>query len=516
MKVWNLLFLFSILSLSLATTLNVTELTDGNFTEFVKSHENTFVYFYANICEHCMQYLPVFDKLAAHSKENEIPFTFARIDANINYNTREKYGVTYYPTMMAFIKGEPVLFRGDQESPKEILEFLLFKAEVVVKVLKTKNDLLEVIGSRGYRTILIADDKDTIAEYEKSALLSSTKAKFFRTSQALGKTVIPDAAPFPSVVLYKDYDERKVIYRPNLGRKTLKSVLKREMYPTLTNLSLPLVDAMLGSDAVKKGVVLFTKRGDNQTEAVFKTLREAIHKRDLMFLVSHYDELDNATFKEQFNLVPEDMPALVIIYREEGSVKRFLYKGKMDLTSLLTFFKQWEAGTVPRSYKSEAAPLKTEGPVYRMVGVTFQKEVLEEPKDVMVKFYAPWCPHCQDLAPIYIEVAKMFPKVKFVEIDSTKNEVEGHDMNGFPTVKFFPATDKANPIVVHSWKKDDLIKFMKEKLGLDPVPIPVEAPKNATAPATGTTKTEGEKKPQVEPRVLSDSAAAGAPKKADL
>ncbi|MCP3683414.1 MAG: hypothetical protein GY861_12060 [bacterium] len=85
-----------------------------------------------------------------------------------------------------------------------------------------------------------------------------------------------------------------------------------------------------------------------------------------------------------------------------------------------------------------------------MVGKNFKDIVLDDTKDVLVEFYAPWCGHCKKLEPIYNEVAeklqKSNPNIVLAKMDATANEVEEVSIQGFPTIKFWPRGNKSSPM----------------------------------------------------------------------
>lgn len=68
-------------------------------------------------------------------------------------------------------------------------------------------------------------------------------------------------------------------------------------------------------------------------------------------------------------------------------------------------------------------------------------DVVENNRFVMVEFYAPWCGHCQALAPEYGAAATELKSenVVLAKVDATvENELaHEYDVQGFPTVYFF-------------------------------------------------------------------------------
>ncbi|XP_024027500.1 LOW QUALITY PROTEIN: probable protein disulfide-isomerase A6 [Morus notabilis] len=99
----------------------------------------------------------------------------------------------------------------------------------------------------------------------------------------------------------------------------------------------------------------------------------------------------------------------------------------------------------------------------------FDEIVLNNEKDVLVEFYAPWCSHCKSLAPIYEKVASAFKLedvvIANVDADKHRDLAEKYGVSGYPTLKFFPKSNKAREDYDGGRDLDDFVTFINEKCG---------------------------------------------------
>ncbi|XP_022671125.1 thioredoxin domain-containing protein 5-like isoform X2 [Varroa destructor] len=92
-------------------------------------------------------------------------------------------------------------------------------------------------------------------------------------------------------------------------------------------------------------------------------------------------------------------------------------------------------------------------------------------KPYFVKFYAPWCGHCQRLAPTWEQLADKFvdkDKVIIAKVDCTEEPeiCTDHEIQGYPTLKFFKAGQKKNGEKYRGSRElEALSSWVLEKIG---------------------------------------------------
>jgi protein disulfide isomerase len=155
-----------------------------------------------------------------------------------------------------------------------------------------------------------------------------------------------------------------------------------------------------------------------------------------------------------------------VLYLSSAQEKYRFDAAEITAETLAAFAAKIKSGEIEPFLKSAPVPEPNDEPVKVVVGSTFKDLVLGHEKEVLVKFYAPWCGHCKTLAPHYDETAKLIaanPNIVLVKIDSTENEVAGVSVEGFPTLKFW-GKDKSLPPVDYDGGRDTegLLAWLKE------------------------------------------------------
>lgn len=178
---------------------------------------------------------------------------------------------------------------------------------------------------------------------------------------------------------------------------------------------------------------------------VFKDAAKA-HKGKMLFSYSGITDGIQERLAEFMGVTAADLPVLRAIL--PADMKKFESPTKvteLTIDNIGTFVQDVLDGKIKQHLKSEAPVDNTGKDVHVVVGENFNEIVKDPTKDVLVKFYAPWCGHCKKLAPIWDELGAHYKDQKdllIAKFDATANEAEGVEIRGYPTLMFYPKDNK--------------------------------------------------------------------------
>ncbi|CBK21329.2 uncharacterized protein [Blastocystis hominis] len=76
-----------------------------------------------------------------------------------------------------------------------------------------------------------------------------------------------------------------------------------------------------------------------------------------------------------------------------------------------------------------------------LTSANFDEKVLQSSSGKwFVKFYAPWCPHCMELSPVWNQLAEIVPdSIHIAEIDGSQNQdvFSRYNLHSIPTLLLF-------------------------------------------------------------------------------
>ncbi|OWZ14598.1 Protein disulfide-isomerase domain [Phytophthora megakarya] len=461
---------------------DVLVLTEDNFAEAVSGHDTLLVEFYAPWCGHCKKLAPEYSVAAKNLKELDPPIRLAKVDATAEAKLAEQFAIRGFPTLK-FFKGDVEAVKdydGGRTAP-EIEKWVVKKSGPAVKIIETAEELEEIKEANDVVvfTVVDAEEGETRSLLEKLADADDLAVYVASTNTDVTK----DAAAVNKVVLYKKFDEGKVVYDGEFEKEALGEFVKGNSLPLVITFEQDKAPMIFGGDMTEHVLAFVdtTKDYVADIEAALKVPAKA-NKGKLLHVIMPNTE---KRIVDYFGLKDEEMPAILIV-NMGGSMKKYGYDHKADdfvakiqdglAEDLVAFEKNYFEGKLTPLLKSADPEDDSDEAVKVIVGTEFQKRVIDNEKDVLLEFYAPWCGHCKALAPKYEELAETFADVDSIMIgkmDATANEIDhpGVDVRGFPTIIFFPGKDKQNPIVYEGSRDvEGFTEFLKtnaQKFELD-------------------------------------------------
>jgi len=457
----------------------VTVLTAKNFDEVINANTHVLVEFYAPWCGHCKKLAPEYAAAAAELKASGNKAVLAKLDADSEKELGKKFEVEGFPTLKWFVNGKPQEYNGGRVT-KEIVSWVEKHTGPAYKSINSNQELaaeIEAAKDKPVVVAVLADQSGAVAqEFFTAAQDDASGAVFLIASPGS----VTDGLPSTDSIVMKisGRSDETLPVEPAPQAKAINDWIAVYSLPLVVPFSQDTQSAIFGSP-VKSQLLAFVE--PEKHAAILSRLEAAagVRRGKITFVSMDVTKDDNKGVLDYFGVTAEEAPTIYLVVLKDQMLKYQYTGAKGDITTsdLESFLEQYEAGSLKVHIKSEPdSPEHLAEAVKVVTGNSFQSLVIDNTKDVLVEFYAPWCGHCKKLEPVYLKMAQELEAdgaadLVIAKMDATLNDPpENINVRGYPTLYLFPGNNKQTPILYEGDRTGKAIKKFLRKNAHNTIP----------------------------------------------
>ncbi|XP_058792794.1 protein disulfide-isomerase [Phymastichus coffea] len=450
-------------SAEIKTEEDVLVITKDNFEEALKQHDYLLLEFYAPWCGHCKALAPEYAKAAGELLSQGSDIKLGKVDATIESDLAEKHQVKGYPTLKFYRKGVAIDYGGGRKSD-EIINWLLKKTGPPAKDLTSIDETKTFIDA--HNVVIVGFFKDQESENAKvfKEVANAVDDQVFGISssdEVFSEYGVEDG----KVVLFKKFDDNKAVFTDEFNIDNLKNFVAVESLPLIVEFNQETARTIFGG-AIKGHLLVFLSKEAGHFEKYVEELKKPAKefRGKVLFVTIDADENDHDRILEFFGMKKEHVPGMRIIKLEEDMSKYKPEKDEISAENVYDFVSKYTEGKLKKHLLTQDLPEDWDkNPVKVLTGTNFADVAYDKTKHVLVEFYAPWCGHCKQLAPIYDSLGEKYQdsdKVVIAKMDATANELEDVKIMSFPTITLYKA--ETNEAIQYNGERtlEDLAKFV--------------------------------------------------------
>merc|ERR1712066_556197 len=436
-----------------------------NFAGAIEENEFILVEFYAPWCGHCKALAPEYAKAATQLAEKDSAVKLAKVDATEESALGEKYEVRGYPTLKFFRNGKPMEYGGGRTADT-IVSWVEKKTGPPALTLGDVDSAKKFAEDNNVAVIGFFKDQETEAAknfLEAAANMDDFKFGITSDDGVFGEYAVSGEA----VVLLKNFDDKRADMTEDLGdNEKLVKFIASNALPLLVDFNHETAQKIFSGE-MKNHILFFLSYKADEYKAQSDLARDIAKdfKGQVLFVSIDTDEEGHKRILEFFGMKEDEIPGMRLIKLAEDMAKYKPETAGLDEANIRAFVTAFLEGKLKQHLLSEEIPEDWDAkPVKVLVGKNFEQVALDAEKNVLVEFYAPWCGHCKQLAPIWDKLGEKFADsadIVIAKMDSTGNELEDIKIQGFPTIKLFKKGD--NKVVDYNGERtlEGFAKFLE-------------------------------------------------------
>ncbi|XP_030491789.2 protein disulfide isomerase-like 1-6 [Cannabis sativa] len=427
----------------------VLELNGDNTKRVIDKNEFVMVLGYAPWCPRSAELMPQFAEAANLLKELESPLLMTKLDADRYPKAASLLEIKGFPTLLLFINGTSQSYTGGF-SAEDIVIWTKKKIGVPVIRINSVTEAEEVV--KKYHTFVIGFfEKFEGHDYEEflKAAAADNELQFFEVSNIeVANVLFPQIkATNKFVGIVKSEPERYTAYEETtFEAEKLLQFLSYNKFPLVTKLT-EINSASVYSSPIKLQVIAFAE--DDEFDKIRQPLQDVARKFKSKILFIYIDITDENLAKPFLTMYGlEESKNTILIAFDSTFSSKFLLDSDLSPSNIEDFCSGLLHGTLAPYFKSQPIPDNENATILSVVGKTFDDLVLNGPKNVLLEVFTPWCSNCETTTKQVEKLAKHFKgsDLIFARFDASANEHPKLQVDDYPTLLFYRAGDKSNPI----------------------------------------------------------------------
>jgi len=399
--------------------LPVINITEANYTEIVAKNELLFVMFYAPWCGACKGSFPHFVKAAEILKKKEPKVTLAAVDCTVETNIQEKFSITGFPTLKLFRKGVPLNYSGENREAEEMVSWVLNRTGPPVVTLKSQEEIKKFSN---------ASNVAVVGYFNSTTTFAATEFKNFAQtidSPPCGIVTSPDILKVTgqSVILYKNFDEKKVVLNSSLTSENIANFVGANEIPYVVD---------YGKDTTKllrrpyKGIllILLSKEAGHYERVNLSALAKEHRPNEILFMRVNADEPERQRMLDLIGVKRGQLPAYRLVRFQPGTEEMSKYMPEAKVLKnpeeeLKTFLEKFLAGNLTQFLLSADLPEDWDSSAVKvLVSSNFDEIVFDKANHVLVKFSTPSAPTVRSWPPFMKNWARISSRRKTLSLPS--------------------------------------------------------------------------------------------------
>ena len=480
---------------------SIVQLSDANFSSFLKSEKEVYLFFYTPWCGYCHKFKPEVLKAADFVKnETKFDLKFAFVNAVKNSKIVEKFGVERYPTLYLFVNDK----KYEYDSRRKVSDLMKFYERMKNGAILNVKKLVEIEKLQKKNPFLFIStikDQNNSKLYESFNYYATKNMKYdfidCTSDECIKKYGTDD------IILLKSFDEKinsfNKDYLPIMTKDNTTETLNllKKFYSTFgveAGVELLFEDNILDLFENNKKAFFYFRDSSNKTQTskdiYFKEFGIKLRNKNILTYVADIkgdEDSVNINIARMFLIESSKMPIIYFYDNpQKGKEEEILttYRknnvniNEINLEYLFKFYSDIKEGKILRDLASGPIPQEKEENGYKiLIGYNYDEEVMKEKRNVALLFVGINFEVCQMYIEFFGILAQKYKDkddIVFGVMDVTKNEprdiiIEDNDI--LPLV-YLSINDnkerrkiKFKPDDIEKVRENDIEKFIADNLG---------------------------------------------------